>query len=64
MKRTSTTKTSTRSDDAPKLTQADLDRATYRVKGKSVAKPAWQEAVRAQLGKKRISIMLDTAPHS
>ena len=61
MKRTSTTKTPARSDDAPKLRQADLDRATFRVKGKAVAKPVWQEAVQRQLGKKRISIMLDAA---
>ncbi|MBI3716742.1 MAG: BrnA antitoxin family protein [Betaproteobacteria bacterium] len=61
MKRTSTSKTSARSDDAPRITQANFDRAEYRVAGKKVSKAAWQEAARAQLGKKRISIMLDAA---
>lgn len=59
MKRISSTKTSAHSDDAPKLTQADFDRATYRVAGKKVTKPQWQAAMRASLGKQRISIMLD-----
>ena len=59
MKRTSSTKTSVKSDDAPKVTQADFDRAVYRVAGKSVTKPQWQAAMRARLGKQRISIMLD-----
>lgn len=59
MKRTSTTKTSARADDAPQLTQANFDRAEYRVGGKKVAKAEWQAAAQKQLGKKRISIMLD-----
>jgi uncharacterized protein (DUF4415 family) len=59
MKRISTTKTSARSDDAPKLTQAQLDRAKYQIAGKKVSKADWQEAVRKQLAKRRISIMLD-----
>jgi uncharacterized protein (DUF4415 family) len=61
MKRTSTSRTAARSDEAPKVTQADFDRATFRVKGKTVSKPEWQQAVQKQLGKRRISIMLDTA---
>jgi uncharacterized protein (DUF4415 family) len=61
MKRISTTKTSARSDDAPKITQANFDRAEYRVGGKKVAKTEWQAAAQKQLGKKRISIMLDAA---
>ena len=61
MKPTSITKKSARSetDDAPKLTKTQLSRAEYRVAGKSVNKPTWQAAARAQLAKKRISIMLD-----
>jgi uncharacterized protein (DUF4415 family) len=59
MKRTSTTKTSATSDDAPKLTQAQFDRAKFRVSGKTVSKKEWQEAVRNRIAKKRISIMLD-----
>ena len=61
MKRGSTTKISEQSDDAPTLSQAQLERARYRVAGKRVSKPVWQTAVRAQLAKKRISIMLDAA---
>ena len=59
MKPTSSTKISAKSDDAPKVTQADFDRAAYRVAGKSVTKPQWQAAMRSRLGKQRISIMLD-----
>jgi uncharacterized protein (DUF4415 family) len=65
MKRTSTSKRSVRSDDAPKVTQADIDRAEFLVAGKKVSKAEWQKAARLQLGsvagKKRISIMLDAA---
>ncbi len=61
MKRTSITKTSTRSDDAPKIRQAHFDRAEYRVGNKKVSKAEWQAAAQKQLGKKRISIMLDAA---
>jgi uncharacterized protein (DUF4415 family) len=61
MKQTSTTKTSaTFDDDAPKLTQAHFDRAKYRVGMKHVSRARWQSAVRARVGKQRISIMLDT----
>ena len=60
MKRTSTTKTSaTFDDDAPKLTQAHFDRAKFRVGSKNVNRITWQSAVRARIGKQRISIMLD-----
>ena len=59
MKRTSTTKTPAASDTAPKLTQADFDRATFRVAGNTAGKAQWQAAVRARVGKQRISIMLD-----
>ena len=61
MKRTFTTKTSARSDEAPKITQAHFDRAEYRVGGKKVSKAEWQSAGQKQAGKKRISIMLDAA---
>lgn len=59
MKRTSSTKMPATSDDAPKVTQADFDRASYRVAGKKATKLQWQAAMRASLGKQRISIMLD-----
>ena len=59
MKRTSSTKAPAISDDAPKLTAADFKRATYRVAGKSATEAQWQAAVRARMGKRRISIMLD-----
>ena len=60
MKPTSTTKTSAISDDAPTLTQAHFDRAKFRVSGKAATRAQWQDAVRARVGKQRISIMLDT----
>ena len=60
MKPTSTTKISATSDDAPTLTQAHFDRAEFRVSGKAATRTEWQDAVRARVGKQRISIMLDT----
>lgn len=61
MKRTSTTKMSaTFDDDAPKLTQAHFERAKFRLGGHDVSRADWQAAVRARVGKQRISIMLDT----
>lgn len=59
MKRTSTTETPDISDDAPKLTQADFERACFRVGGKDASRADWQTAVRARVGKQRINIMLD-----
>ncbi len=47
------------SDDAPHLTQADFDRANFKLGGKPATKPEWQTAVRAKTGKLRINIMLD-----
>jgi len=47
------------SDDAPKLTQADFDRARLRVAGKDVSRAEWQSSVRARVSKQRINIMLD-----
>jgi uncharacterized protein (DUF4415 family) len=47
------------SDDAPRLTQADFDRAKFRIAGQKASKPEWQSAVRAKTGKQRINIMLD-----
>jgi uncharacterized protein (DUF4415 family) len=46
-------------DDAPKLTQADFDRAQLRVGLKNVSRAEWQVAVRARVTKLRINIMLD-----
>ena len=61
MKRTSTTRMpATSDDDAPKLTQAHFDRARFRVGGRDVNRAEWRSAVRARVGKRRISIMLDT----
>jgi uncharacterized protein (DUF4415 family) len=50
----------TSDDTAPKLTQAHFDRAKFRVGGRDVNRAEWQSAVRARVGKQRISIMLDT----
>jgi uncharacterized protein (DUF4415 family) len=47
------------SDDAPKLTQADFDRARLKVAGKDVSRAEWQSAVRGRVSKQRINIMLD-----
>ena len=59
MKLTSTTNTSATSDDTPTLTQAQLDRAKFRVAGVAATRTEWQSAVRTRIGKQRISIMLD-----
>jgi uncharacterized protein (DUF4415 family) len=59
MKSTSTTIMPDTSDDAPRLTQADFDRARLRVAGKDVSRAEWQSSVRARVGKQRINIMLD-----
>jgi len=47
------------SDDAPKLTQADFDRASFRIGSQSINRAEWQTATRARIGKLRINIMLD-----
>ncbi len=59
MKPTSTTSTPDISDDAPPLTQADLDRAHFRVGGQNASRAEWQSAVRAKVSKQRVNIMLD-----
>ena len=60
MKPTSTTKPpATSDDDAPVLTRAHFDRASFRVDGHDVDRNEWQAAVRARVAKQRISIMLD-----
>ncbi len=70
MKQTSTTKRSAAidhldPDEAPPLTREFFKNAEYRVANKKVTKAEWQKAAREQLaatlGKKRISIMLDSA---
>ena len=59
MKQTSTSKMPATSDDAPKLTQADFDRAHFRIGGKDASRAEWQASVRARVAKLRINIMLD-----
>ena len=59
MKRTSSSKTLDTSDDAPKLTPADFERARPRIAGRDVSRAEWQAVVRQRVGKLRISIMLD-----
>jgi uncharacterized protein (DUF4415 family) len=60
MKQTSTTKTLATSDDeAPALSQANFDRARFRVGTQNVSRADWQAAARARIAKQRISIMLD-----
>lgn len=60
MKQTSISETPVISeDDAPKLGQADFERARYRVSGAEASRSDWQAAVRARVAKQRINIMLD-----
>lgn len=48
------------SDDAPKLTQDDFERARFRIGFKDVSREEWQEAARARLNEsQKISITLD-----
>ena len=49
MKPISTTAMPDISDNAPKLSQADFDRATFKVAAKLATKPEWQTAVRASI---------------
>lgn len=60
MKPTSSTETpGTFDDDAPPLTQAELDKARFRIGGQGASRTEWQAAVRSRVGKLRINIMLD-----
>jgi uncharacterized protein (DUF4415 family) len=46
-------------EEIPEMTAADLRRARLRVGGKEVTPKAFSAAVKAKLGKQRVSIMLD-----
>ena len=46
-------------DEYPEITQADFDRATFRVAGQAVTKDVWQKAAQARLKKQKINITLD-----
>lgn len=46
-------------DDARRITARDFERARYRVGGQPVSREAWQAAAHAQLGKQRITILID-----
>ena len=59
MKPNSSTETPATSDEAPRLTQADFDRASFRLGGKTISRTDWQAAVRVRVEKQRINIMLD-----
>jgi uncharacterized protein (DUF4415 family) len=59
MKPISTTETVNDLDEYPEITQADFDRAGYRVAGQAVDKKVWQEAVSSGQKKQKISITLD-----
>jgi hypothetical protein len=50
MKRTSSIETPDTSDEAPKFTPADFERARPRIAGKEASRAEWQAAVRARLG--------------
>lgn len=48
------------SDDAPKLTQEDFERARFRIGFKDVSREEWQEAARMHLSEhQKINITLD-----
>lgn len=59
MKPTLTTETSDDLDEYPEVTQADFDRASFRVAGKPATKEEWQKAAQAQFKKQKINITLD-----
>jgi uncharacterized protein (DUF4415 family) len=59
MKTTSTTAMPDTSDDAPALTQGDLDRARFRVGEHDVTRAEWQAAVCARTDQLRINLTLD-----
>lgn len=59
MKPISTTATPDSSDDAPELTQADFDRARFRVAGRDVDQTEWQRAVRACVQTQHVELDLD-----
>jgi uncharacterized protein (DUF4415 family) len=60
MKQTSTTKTlATSEDEAPPLSQANFDGASFRIGKQVVSRSEWQTAARGRVAKQRISIMLD-----
>ena len=61
MKQTSTTKISDFSDpdEAPPITQADFDRATFRIAGKPVSRAEWQAAAQTKIGQCNVNLDLD-----
>ncbi len=59
MKPTSITEIASDLDEYPEVTQADFDRATFRVAGQDVDKETWKGATSARLKKQKISITLD-----
>jgi|GEM_PF-2223141 len=61
MKQTSTTKISDFSDpdEAPPITQADFDRATFRIAGKPVCRAEWQAAAQTKIGQCNVNLDLD-----
>jgi hypothetical protein len=44
-------------DDAPALSQAQFDRAKFRIGKKNVGRTEWHKAIRGRIAKQRISIM-------
>lgn len=56
---TSTTSVTTDIDEAPELTQADFDRARFRVGSREISRAEWQAAARVHIGTCRVSIRLD-----
>jgi uncharacterized protein (DUF4415 family) len=46
-------------DAAPPITQADFDRARFRVADRDVSRAEWQAAAQAQIGQCAVSLDLD-----
>ena len=59
MKPTSTTATPDISDEAPKLTQDDFDRARFRLGERPITRSEWQLAVQARTRQLAIELLLD-----
>ncbi len=55
MKQTINTATPAASEDAPPLTQADFNRARFRVGSQDASRAEWQSAVRSEMAKRPIN---------
>jgi hypothetical protein len=47
-------------EDAPTLTQADFDRAHWRIAGRDVSRAEWQNGVQSRIDQQLLTVQLDT----